>query len=382
MSLNDSLVPKQKLPLHLLNPKSSRILPDHDTMIAMKPFDITQGKRFIVIDGNAILHRAYHALPPLTNKEGIVVNAVYGFCSMLLKVIADLKPDYLAVAFDRAAPTFRQELYVGYQAHRPKMADDLSAQIVMVHEVLSKMKISVFEIDGYEADDIIGTIAHKVSEGTKILSDKDIKEKSPSILISQYPNIDVIIVSGDRDMLQLVNGNVKVYAPIIGLTKTILFDAKTVEEKYAVKPSQIIDYKALIGDASDNYPGVSGIGPKTASELLRQYKTLENLYENIGKLSAKIGERLATDIEQASLAKKLATIATDCPISLDIEKCSMKYFDTAGARTAFEDLGFQSLVKRVERARVEEVDKVEKGEKKSRGAGSGSAREDEQLGLL
>lgn len=280
-------------------------------------------EKFVLIDGNAILHRAYHALPPLTNKDGIVVNAVYGFCSMLLKVMADLKPTYLAVAFDRAAPTFRQELYVGYQAQRPKMAEGLSPQVDMVHQVLERMNVAIFEIDGYEADDVIGTLAYQVQ------------------------SLETIIVTGDRDMLQLVNDHVKVYAPVVGLTKTILYDEKSVKEKYGIKPSQIVDYKALIGDPSDNYPGVTGIGPKTASELLRQYQTLENLYKNIGKLPPKIGERLATDIEQASLAKKLATIVTAAPLTLDIAVCSFKHFDIDGAKKAFEEFGFKSLLKRL-----------------------------------
>lgn len=302
-------------------------------------------RTFVIVDGHAILHRAYHALPPLTNKKGIVVNAVYGFCSMLLKIIEDLKPSYIAVCFDRAAPTFRQELYVGYQQHRPKMADDLVPQIDLIHKVLEKMHVAVFEIDGYEADDLIGTIAYQVK------------------------NYDVIIVSGDRDMLQLVNSHVKVLGPVVGITNMVMYDSQKVQEKYGLKPSQIIDYKALVGDASDNYPGVSGIGPKTASGLLQEYKTFENLYKHIGDLPPKIGEKLATDAEQASLAKKLATISSDAPISFDIEKCSFKQFDMGGAKQAFEEQGFKSLVKRLEGAKVEKVVKVEK-------------KTDEQLGLL
>lgn len=309
-------------------------------------------KKFVLIDGNAILHRAYHALPPLTNKKGEVANAVYGFSSMLLKVLSDLKPDYLAVAFDRAAPNFRQQLYAGYQAQRPKTADDFVPQIAMVHDVLEKMGIAVFELDGYEADDIIGTLARQAVKGKL--------------------EVGIIIVSGDRDMLQLVNSRVSVYAPIIGLTKTVLFDEQKVEKKYGLKPEQVIDYKALVGDASDNYPGVMGIGPKTASELLKRYKTFENLYQHLGDVPPKIAERLAVDAEQAALAKKLATIAVDCPISLDIEKCSLLYFDMHAAQGAFEELGFKSLIKRLEGSKVEKVEAVKKVEK----------GKDEQLGLL
>ncbi len=306
---------------------------------------------FVLIDGNAILHRAYHALPPLTNKKGEVANAVYGFFSMFLKIIEDLKPSYIAVCFDRPKPTFRQALYAGYQQNRPKMADDLVPQIGMVHAVLEKMKVSIFEIDGYEADDLIGTLAF------------------------QSQKLETIIVSGDRDMLQLVNDRVKVLMPVTGLSNTLLYDPKKVEEKYGVTPSQFIDYKALVGDASDGYPGVSGIGPKTASDLLKKYNTFENLYKHVSDLPEKIGLRLATDAEQAALAKKLATIITDAPVSFNAEKCSFEHFNMDGARSAFEELGFKSLLKRFEtgiKDRLPEKKKVPIVNKK----------DNQQLGLL
>ena len=306
---------------------------------------------FVLIDGNAILHRAYHALPPLTNKKGEVANAVYGFFSMFLKIIEDLKPSYIAVCFDRPKPTFRQALYAGYQQNRPKMADDLVPQIGMVHAVLEKMKVSIFEIDGYEADDLIGTLAF------------------------QSQKLETIIVSGDRDMLQLVNDHVKVLMPVTGLSNTLLYDPKKVEEKYGVTPSQFIDYKALVGDASDGYPGVSGIGPKTASDLLKKYNTFENLYKHVSDLPEKIGLRLATDAEQAALAKKLATIITDAPVSFNAEKCSFEHFNMDGARSAFEELGFKSLLKRFEtgiKDRLPEKKKVPIVNKK----------DNQQLGLL
>lgn len=238
--------------------------------------------KLIIIDGNAILHRAYHAYPPLTNNKGQVINAAYGFFSMLFSIITDQKPEYLAVCFDMAAPTFRKELFVGYHANRIKLPEDFVPQIVLVHEFLEKMKVSIFELEGYEADDLIGTLA------TKAVLTK---------------NLEVIIVTGDRDMLQLVNKNVKVLMPLLGITKTVLFDEKAVEEKYGVTPAQFIDYKALIGDASDGYPGVTGIGPKGAANLLKEYKTFENLYDNVPNLPEKIGLKLATDAEQAALAK-------------------------------------------------------------------------------
>lgn len=283
-------------------------------------------KTFVLIDGNAILHRAYHALPPLTSKNGDVANAVYGFFSMVINLLKEYKPDYISVCFDRPKPTFRQELFVGYQQHRPRMADDLVPQIATVHEVLEKMGVPLFELDGYEADDLIGTIANQVQSG----------------------EIETIIVSGDRDLLQLVNRHVKVLAPITGLTKTILFDVKEVGEKFGIKPSQVVDYKALVGDPSDGYPGVSGIGPKTAGELLRTYDTFENLYQHVGDLPEKIAAKLATDAEQAALAKRLATIVRDAPVRLNLSACDVKNLDMEALKMSFEELGFKSLVKRID----------------------------------
>ncbi len=279
--------------------------------------------KIVLIDGNAILYRAYHALPPLTAPDGIVVNAVYGFFSMLFKIIEQANPDYIAVCFDRAAPTFRQALYVGYHANRPKMPDDLIPQVGILHEILEKIGITIFEVDGYEADDLIGTLAY------------------------QAQNVEVIIVTGDRDLLQLVTPQVKLLMPITGISNMSIFDEKAVEEKYGVKPSQFIDYKALIGDPSDNYPGVAGIGPKTASTLLQKYQTFENLYQHLPELSQRIATCLATDAEQAALAKKLATIVTDAPITLDMAITDCSHINADTIKKEFEKLGFKSLQNRI-----------------------------------
>lgn len=284
-------------------------------------------KKLLLIDGNAILHRAYHAYPPLTNPQGDVINAVLGFFSMLLTVLADQKPDYLVVCFDRGAPTFRMNMYAGYHAHRPKMADDFIPQVKLVHKILEKMGVQMFGVDGYEADDLIGTIAKKT--------------------VDEF-NEEVVIVTGDRDLLQLVNEHVKVLMPLNGFSKTILFDEAAVEEKYGVHPRQFIDYKALIGDASDGYPGVTGIGPKSAAKLLQKHGTFEKLYEDIGLLPEKVGLKLATDAEQAALAKQLATIVTDAPIQFDIKKCLCSDFDIAALRKAFQEQGFKSIMVKVD----------------------------------
>lgn len=300
-------------------------------------------KRLVLIDGNAILHRAFHALPPLTSKSGEIVNAVYGFFSMFLKIIGDLKPEYVVVCFDKAAPTFRQQLYVGYQAKRPKIADELVPQIIKVHEILNAAKVSIFEVDGYEADDLIGTLAAQTVAWGPVGS-----FPSAGTTPRSLQGIEVIIVSGDRDMLQLVNSHVKVLAPIKGITEMILFDEKGVMEKYGIKPTQIVDYKALVGDASDNYPGVAGIGPKTARDLLQKYETFENLYRYLSKLPEKIALKLSTDAEAAALAKKLAQIVADAPITLKLDQCSYIKLDTGALREEFEKLGFRSLLKRLD----------------------------------
>lgn len=319
-------------------------------------------KKLVLIDGNAIVHRAFHALPPLSRQsDGTLTNAVYGFFSMVLKIVGDLSPDYLVVAFDRAAPTFRKQMYAGYQATRPKMSDELAPQFNLLHEVLEKSNIKVEEVDGFEADDIIGTLSEQAN-----------KKK-----------IFTIILTGDRDMLQLVDADTQVIAPITGVTNTKLFDEEAVKEKYGLTPPQIVDYKALVGDSSDNYPGVSGIGPKTASDLVSKYGTLEGIYENLGEISPNLQMKLATDAEQAALAKKLATIDVNVPIKLELPNCEMKKVDFEKMFLAFNELGFRSLIARF--SSFDKVQRLNKAEEKSSSAKASEDRgksDEEQLGLL
>lgn len=307
-------------------------------------------QKLVLIDGNAILHRAYHALPPMNSEDGKPTNAVYGFFSMLSKIINDLRPQYLVVCFDRKKPNFRKQMYVGYQAKRPQMSDDLVPQINLVHKALNAGKITHFGIDGYEADDLIGTISVQAVKA----------------------NLEVIILSGDRDLLQLVNGHVLMLAPIVGITNMTLFDEVKVKEKYGLKPSQFIDYKALVGDSSDNYPGVSGIGPKTAAELLNKYETLENLYAHLSDLKPELQEKLANDAEQCALAKKLATIDTNAPLKLVEKDALVSNIDIKGLTKNLEKLGFNSLLKRLALMDVKEAPVIQKQEKK----------EEDQMSLL
>ena len=280
----------------------------------------------LLIDGNAILHRAYHAYPPtFTDKEGNPTNAIYGFFAMLLKLLDDVKPEHLVICFDRGAPTFRMNMYAGYHENRPQMKDDLVSQVPKLHAAIEEIGIPHFGVDGYEADDLLGTLSVQAKEA----------------------GLETIIVTGDRDLLQLVNDKVKVLMPLVGITKTMLFDEDRVEEKYGVRPDQFIDYKALVGDQSDGYPGVTGIGPKTASSLLQKYGTFENLYKKISELPSQVGEKLAVDAEQAALAKQLATIHLDAPVHLKVEDCLVAQFDKTKFAKVFEELGFASLIKRV-----------------------------------
>ena len=284
-------------------------------------------KKLILIDGNAIIHRSYHALPPLSTKKGELVNAVYGFTSTLLSVISQFKPDYIVASFDLAGPTFRHEKFDDYKANREKADDELYAQIPRVKEVVNAFNIPIYEKAGFEADDIIGTIARLVrNEKTKI---------------------ETIIVTGDMDTLQLVNDTTKVYTMKRGLSDSILYDAEKVFERYGLRPDQLIDFKGLRGDPSDNIPGVKGIGEKTAVTLLQKYKDINGVYENIGEIKCSVKEKLERDKSNAVLSKDLATIILDVPISFELEKSKLHDFDRAKIADLLKELNFFSLIKRL-----------------------------------
>lgn len=329
----------------------------------------SRANRLVLIDGNAILHRAYHALPPLTAPDGSLVNAVYGFTSILIKLFQDLKPTHMAVAFDRPEPTFRKELFKEYQAKRPEMENALAAQVTKVHEVISAFRIPIYELSGYEADDVIGTIARQALDQTPM---------------------QVVIVSGDRDLLQLVEDDrILVFMPTKGLTEGKLLGEKNVEEKMGVAPDQIPDLKALMGDASDNYPGVAGIGPKTAISLIVTYGSVKGIYRSLkefrgkedkGKIvkgmSAGTFEKLQAGKESAILSKNLATIRTDAPVDFDQDNARVETLDTLDARAKLAEFHFPSLIKRLS-------GKVEKEEpKKTPPAKPKVKKNEEQLSLM
>jgi DNA polymerase-1 len=283
-------------------------------------------KKLVIIDSNALIHRAYHALPPLKTKEGQLINAVYGFISILFRVVQELKPDYLIAAFDFPGPTFRNAEYKEYKAKRVKAPDELYNQIPLVKKFVRAMDIPVYEKKGFEADDIIGTIVEK-------LKDKKIK---------------IVIVTGDLDILQLVSQKTEIYVPK-GIKETIIYDKKAIKERYGLTPEQITDFKGLKGDPSDNICGVPGIGEKTALDLIKRFGSLNRLYQelSLSSLNPKLKARLLEYKEQAFFSKHLATIKKDIPLDFELAKSKWRRFNHPKAIKLLEQFEFKSLVKRL-----------------------------------
>lgn len=253
-------------------------------------------EKLLILDSNSLMNRAFYALPPLTNSEGIYTNAIYGFTNMLLKMQEEIKPDYIVAAFDKKAPTFRHKEYEDYKAGRKKMPPELSQQFPLIKELLGLMGINIYEIEGFEADDIIGTVAK----------------------IAEKNNLEVYIVTGDKDALQLASKNINVVITKKGVTETAVYNEETFINEFSVTPTQFIDVKGLMGDKSDNIPGVPGVGEKTAFKLIQTYGSLEEVLNNIEDISGKkIKENLNEYREQAIFSKKLATILTEVPIDID-----------------------------------------------------------------
>jgi len=290
-------------------------------------------KTCVIIDGNAIIHRAYHALPPLTAKDGTMVNAVYGFASMLMKVMHDLTPDYIATTFDMAGETFRDELYADYKATRVKADQSLYDQIPLVHRLVETFNIPIYTREGFEADDLIGTLARDITR--------------------THDDIRVIIVTGDKDLLQLVDDKrIEVYLLRKGMSDFTLFDEDKVRTTYHFAPSLMIDYKALRGDSSDNIPGVKGIGDKTATTLITTYGTLDDIYATADRDDTSIAQgvkkKLLTHRDDAYMSKELATIKVDVPdISYTLDDMQTVTFDRAQVIALFQEFEFYSLAKRL-----------------------------------
>ena len=290
-------------------------------------------EKLVLIDAHALIHRSYHALPKLTAPSGQVVNAVYGFSSILIKIIREIQPKYLAAAFDLPAPTFRHLEYKEYKIQRPKMPDDLIPQIKIVREVLAVFNIPTFQKEGFEADDIIGTIIEKTQ--------------------LENPNLEIIVATGDLDTLQLVNSQVKMYTLKKGVKETIFYTPETVQERFGIEPKQMIDFKGLSGDPSDNIPGVPGVGPKTASSLIQKFGSIENIYQAIESgRESEVGKpnlvkKLKEFQQQAIFSKYLATIRKDVPINFNLQKCFWEKYDSQKVEKFFQQLGFYTLIKRL-----------------------------------
>jgi DNA polymerase-1 len=295
---------------------------------------LAKEKLLLLFDGNALVHRAFHAIPPLTiSKTGEMVNAVQGFASTLLKVLNEIKPTHWAIAFDRPGPTFRHEKFEDYKAQRPKAPEELISQIQRVHQLVDAFHIPTFEIDGYEADDVLGTLSRQATQR----------------------NVDTLIVTGDNDMLQLVSPSTKVMSPRRSFSDTVIYDESGVEQKYGISVDQLAEFKSLTGDPSDNIPGIPGVGDKTAAKLLRQFGSLEGIYDHIDEISP---EKLQTSLrdykDRVVRNKELATIVTDVPITLNLDACQVTTYDRNQVVELFRELGFVQLLSRL----PEEIEKA------------------------
>lgn len=298
-------------------------------------------KKLVLIDGHSILNRAYYGIPLLSNAQGLHTNAIYGFLNIMFKILEEEKPDYLAVAFDVHAPTFRHEIYEAYKGTRKPMPEELREQVPVMKEVLQAMHVVIRERAGLEADDILGTLAKK----------------------AEADGMEVALVSGDRDLLQIATDHIEIRIPKTKMGKTEIEDyyAADVKAAYQVTPLQFIDLKALMGDTADNIPGVPKVGQKTAEALMVEYGSLDNIYAHIEEITKKsIRESLENNKDLAELSKVLATIKTDCEISLDYEAARAEGYYTPEAYQLFKQLEFKNLLSRFEKPQVDETASVSK----------------------
>ncbi len=276
-------------------------------------------ENFFIIDGHSQLYQAYYAISGLTTPTGQPINAVYGFTRMLRKIFREDKPCYMAIAFDSKGPTFRHTVYEKYKEHRSPTPEDLKSQIPLMFDVINAYKIPFFAIQGFEADDIIGTISKKVS----------------------MANIECTIITTDKDMDQLIDKNIKIFNP----RKKQIRNVDRIRNEMGIEPKSFIDVLALSGDSSDNIPGIPGIGPKTALLLIKEWKSLENVLSNIDKIKGKKKqENLLKYAELARLSMRLATINTEVPVDFSLESCRLTNFDNSRLNELFTELGFNSFL--------------------------------------
>jgi len=300
-------------------------------------------KRLIILDSNALLHRAFHALPPLTNKSGQDTGAIYGYLLTMFKAIKDLDANYVVACFDTKVQTFRHKKFKGYKAQRPTTPSGIISQIPVMKEVLNIFKIPVFAMEGFEADDLIATLCQ--------------------IAPKQEKDLEIYIVSGDLDNLQLVNKFIKVYTLGKGIKDTVIYDEEKVRERFGVSPSQMNDFKALTGDVSDNIPGVPGIGKTIAADLIQRFGSIKNLYDEISTdtavLKPKVKEALKQNKESAFMSRELVEMKKDCDMSGDfsaqggpasgwkIEDCKFGDYNKNEAIKKLQELEFNTLINRL-----------------------------------
>ncbi len=285
-------------------------------------------KKLIIIDGHSLLYRAFHALPPLTNKKGQQTGAVYGFLLTLFRAIKDLEANYIVACFDTRKPTFRHEKFEEYKAHRAPMPDGLASQMQIMRDVLDAFSIPTFIKEGFEADDLVATISQKAKK-----------------------DAEVFILSGDLDNLQLVDEKVKLYTLGKSIKESVVYDAQKVVERFGVNPNQMNDFKALTGDASDNVPGVPGIGKTTATQLIQQFGSIKSLYEELATdtavLKPKVKEALKANKDKAFMSLELVTTNKEVTMDFNLEACQFSSFDHQKVKDIFSELGFNSLLDRL-----------------------------------
>jgi DNA polymerase I len=294
-------------------------------------------ERLMLLDGNGLIYRGYFALPPLTTSKGELVNAVFGFCSIVLRGFQDIRPDYVAVAFDLSGPTFRHERFADYKATRQRMPDDLRDQFPKVREVVKALRIPVYELAGYEADDVIGTLTVQ----------------------AEARGLDTTIVTGDLDMLQLVTERTRLMTTRSGVQNTIIYDPERIAERYGLAPAQMLDFKALKGDSTDNIPGVPGVGDKTAARLIQTFGGLEAVFERVDEVTPeKLRAPLVEARERALESRELMTIVRDLPVELDLDAARLGDYDREGVIRLFREYEFRTLIERLPSLSGERADET------------------------
>ena len=292
----------------------------------MLPAENPPANRLMLLDGNGLIYRGYFALPPLTTSKGELVNAVFGFASIVLRGFADIGPTYVAVAFDLQGPTFRHEQYAEYKATRTRMPDDLRDQFPKVRRIVAAMGIPVFELAGYEADDVIGTLTVE----------------------AERLGLETTIVTGDLDMLQLVTDRTRLMTTRMGVQNTVIYDVDKIHERYGLRPDQMLDYKALKGDSTDNIPGVPGVGEKTAAKLVGQFGGLAGLYEHLDEVTPeKLRGPLLEAKERVRQSRELMRIIRDLPVSLDLDAAKLDDYDREAVIRLFREYEFRTLIDRL-----------------------------------